>query len=81
MAYIRVVPPSAADGHLAEVYREVSGARGSVGNILQVHSLHPEVMLGHLRLYAELMFAASPLTRLERELMAVAVSSTNGCHY
>lgn len=81
MTYIPVIPPVDADTALADAYREVAGARGKVANILGVHSVHPAVMVAHLRLYAELMFGASELTRLERETMAVAVSAANHCHY
>ena len=35
-------------------------------------------MISHLRLYADWMFGPSELTRAEREMLAVAVSSTNG---
>lgn len=32
-------------------------------------------------LYRTIMFGPSPLTRLERELVATVVSEANGCHY
>ncbi|MCL6566358.1 MAG: hypothetical protein K6U09_08025 [Acidobacteriia bacterium] len=41
MAWIRVVPPAAATGELAELYARVGGTSGSVDNILTVHSLNP----------------------------------------
>ena len=50
-------------------------------NILQVHSVHSRVMKLHFELYKEVMHAKSPLTRVQREMVAVAVSSINGCHY
>ncbi len=50
-------------------------------HILQVHSVHSRVMRQHWELYRELMHAASPLTRVQREMVAVVVSSLNGCHY
>lgn len=81
MSFIRIVAPAEADGELARAYGEVTAGRGAVGNILAVHSVHPSVMVAHLRLYAELMFGASELTRLEREAMAVVVSGVNNCHY
>jgi len=81
MSFIRVVPPADADSSLSAAYGEVAGARGRVANILAVHSVHPEVMLRHLRLYQEIMFGESEITRLERETMAVAVSAANHCRY
>ena len=70
-----------ASSELAEAYERVAGERGTVSNILKVHSVSPRTMLAHLDLYKELMFGQSELTRSEREMIAVAVSATNGCHY
>jgi alkylhydroperoxidase family enzyme len=38
-------------------------------------------MRAHLGLYRTIMFGDSPLTRAEREVMAVTVSAVNDCHY
>lgn len=81
MAWIKVIDEEQADDALRKAYDEVSGARGNVANILKIHSLHPRVMTTHLALYRELMFGKSELTRIEREMIAVAVSVTNHCHY
>ncbi len=81
MAFIRMIERSEAKGELAEAYDRVTGARGVVANILKIHSLNPRAMLAHLRLYTDLMFGKSELTRVEREMVAVAVSVTNHCHY
>lgn len=50
-------------------------------NIIQIHAVHPAVMRRHWELYRELMHAPGPLSRRERELIAVRVSALNGCHY
>ena len=50
-------------------------------NILQIHRIHPLVMRLHYDLYRELMHSAGPLTRRQREAIAVRVSALNGCHY
>lgn len=50
-------------------------------NILQIHRIHPEVMGLHYELYLQLMHRAGPLSRVQREMVAVVVSSINGCHY
>ncbi len=81
MAWIRIVEPEGAAPALRDAYAVVAGRRGQVDNILRVHSLNPAVMISHLRLYADLMFGPSELTRAEREMLALAVSATNGCHY
>jgi alkylhydroperoxidase family enzyme len=38
-------------------------------------------MRAHVALYRTIMFGRSPLTRAEREAIAVAVSAANDCHY
>jgi alkylhydroperoxidase family enzyme len=60
--------------------KTASGA-GELANILASHSLNPEVLAAHVRLYRTIMFGDSPLTRTEREAVAVAVSAANDCHY
>lgn len=58
------------------------GAEGdALPHILASHSLNPEALRGHLALYRAVMFGASPLSRAEREAIAVAVSAANDCHY
>ena len=52
-----------------------------LANILASHSLNPEAVAAHVRLYRTIMFGDSPLTRTEREAIAVAVSAVNDCHY
>lgn len=81
MAFIKMIDPDAAAGELAEAYGRVTRARGTVGNILKIQSVAPRAMLAHLALYEELMFGRSELSRVEREMIAVAVSVTNHCHY
>jgi uncharacterized peroxidase-related enzyme len=81
MAWIKVIDEEQADDKLREAYDQVSNARGTVANILKIHSLHPKVMTSHLALYRELMFGPSELTRAEREMIAVSVSVANHCHY
>lgn len=79
-AWIRIVPPDAADGELREAYRSI-GARSGVSNILGVQSLHPAGLSAHDELYKTVMFGPSPLSRIEREAVAVAVSAANDCFY
>ena len=81
MAWIRMIWESEADGELADMYRRYREPSGRVDNILKIHSLNPPSLEGHFRLYAHLMRGPSGLTRIEREMIAVAVSKENECHY
>lgn len=72
MAFIRYVPPS----DLAQADRVPDP-----DNIIQIHAIHPAVMRQHYELYRQLMHHPGPLSRRERELLAVRVSALNQCHY
>lgn len=50
-------------------------------NIIQIHSVNSGVMKKHFDMYITLMHKHSPLSRIQREEIAVTVSSVNGCHY
>ncbi len=50
-------------------------------NILRVHGVHSRAMRLHYDLYRELMHGTGPVTRVQRETIAVVVSAINGCHY
>ena len=52
-----------------------------VANILASHSLNADAVDAHVRLYRTIMFGDSPLSRVEREALAVAVSAANDCFY
>lgn len=81
MAWIEVVGESEAKGELRDLYEEVRKRRGSVASVYKVHSLHPQAMEDHMELYLTLMYGRSPLTRAQREMIAVAVSAANRCPY
>ena len=50
-------------------------------HILRIHGVNPEAMRGHYDLYIRLMRGDGPLSRRQREMIAVVVSGINGCHY
>ena len=81
MSWIDEVEEAQAEGHLADIYKDLVEKRGKVSNILKVHSLNPEAMRNHLDLYMTLMFGKSGLSRAEREAIAVVVSAENDCAY
>lgn len=81
MAWIRTVDEEDVDGPLEALYRRIAGRTGSVDNILKIHGLSPPSLRAHLDLYRTLMFGDSPLSRRQRESIAVVVSAANDCHY
>ncbi|MCH2476160.1 MAG: carboxymuconolactone decarboxylase family protein [Gemmatimonadetes bacterium] len=81
MAHIPYVPYDEAEGLLAELYERFRDSDGMLDNIIRVHSLNPRSMKDHIELYSHLMRGPSPLSRIQREMVAVTVSAVNGCFY
>ncbi len=50
-------------------------------NILRIHGVHSRTIRLHYDLYRELMYARGPLSRIQREMIAVHVSALNKCRY
>jgi alkylhydroperoxidase family enzyme len=44
-------------------------------------SQNPRAMKASMGFYLAIMYGPSPLSRARREMLAVVVSATNGCHY
>ncbi len=81
MAQILTVDEADATGLLAELYRRLADRDGRVASILKVQSLSPGTLEVHYAFYRALMFGPGPLSRAQRELIAVAVSTANECRY
>lgn len=73
--------PDKIDKEPAEVIEKWYGKVLRPANIIGVSGCHPKAMDGHMTLYRALMFSQSPLSRSQREMIAVVVSGINGCHY
>lgn len=54
---------------------------GMVPNVLLAYVHNPRKLSGFIAFYNELMLGESPLTKLEREMVAVVVSCANHCYY
>jgi len=81
-AWIDIIPEEEAQGELKVLYeQEFDSERQGTDNILAVHSLNPPTLRAHADLYHTVMHAKSPLSRSEREMVAVVVSAINRCHY
>ena len=82
MPWIRTVAPEEAGGLLRQIYDAAIRRAGKVYNVVRLQSLRPKVLQASTRLYLELMHSPEgALTRGQREMIAVVVSATNGCHY
>ena len=81
MAWIDTINERDADRSLKDQYAKLKDSRSGVDNILKIHSLNPESLDAHVQLYKTIMYGKSPIRRVNREMIAVLVSSINQCHY
>ena len=70
-----------ATGKLADQFELARKRAGRVFNIIRVMSLNPYVLESMITSYLAIMKGRSPLDRAQREMLAMAVSRFNGCHY
>jgi alkylhydroperoxidase family enzyme len=81
MPWIRQVPISEATGFLKRQFDAATERAGRVWNIVQVMSLSPRTLQESMAFYGAVMHGRSPLSRVQRELLATVVSAELGCHY
>lgn len=81
MAWIRTVEEADAEGSLKQIYDAAIARAGKVFQILKVQSLNPEALEAGIAMYRAIMFGDSPLSRVQREMLATVVSRANRCHY
>lgn len=81
MPWIEQVPVSEATGLLKRLFDQAIERAGRVWHIVHIMSLNPRVLRASINFYAAIMFGKSPLSRVQRELLATVVSAELGCHY
>ena len=81
MPHVQVIPYDDAVGVVREEYDEAIRRAGRIWNIVSIQSQLPEVMRHSMRMYLSIMYGPSPLSRAQREMLAVVTSQTNDCHY
>jgi uncharacterized peroxidase-related enzyme len=81
MAIIKVIQEEEATGLLKDIYTDLIAKRGKLAEVHKILSLNPKTIISHMELYMDIMYGQSPLSRAQRELMAVVVSIANNCLY
>ena len=81
MPYIETIDYANAEGELKSIYDNLLETRGKLADVHMIQSLNPKSIVNHMDLYMTIMFGKSPLKRVQREMMAVVVSSSNNCDY
>jgi len=81
MPWIEQIPADEATGLLKKLFDGAVARAGRVWNIVHIMSQNPPVLRDSIRLYGSIMVGPSPLTRVQREMLAVVVSTESSCHY
>jgi len=76
-----VPEPATLDDDLQLVFQKCVDKLGMVPNVLATYSIRPQRLRNFMAMYNEIMFSESGLSKLEREMVAVVVSSANRCYY
>jgi len=66
---------------MAAYFRKCEEKLGFVPNVLKAYAFDMPKLEAFVAMYNDLMLAPSGLSKLEREMIAVAVSSVNRCYY
>jgi uncharacterized peroxidase-related enzyme len=73
--------PAKLSEAMAGVFDKCQDKLGFVPNVLKAYAFDNAKLEAFVAMYNDLMLAPSGLSKLEREMIAVAVSSVNRCYY
>jgi len=76
-----VPDPATLDADLQVIWKKCVEKLGFVPNVFSTYSLKPKRLRNFMAMYNEIMLSESGLSKLEREMIAVVVSSANRCYY
>jgi uncharacterized peroxidase-related enzyme len=74
-------PQAALDPDLQAYFDKCTAKLGLIPNVLQSYAFDQDKLRAFMAMYNDLMLAPSGLTKMEREMIAVAVSAENRCVY
>lgn len=82
MSWIKTISYGDSKGSLRTAYRRVVGPGGHIDNIMELHSLRPHTLDGHMRLYKNVLHhSANSLPKWWLETIGTYVSLLNRCEY
>ena len=81
ISLLGVPDPAGLDEDLRAIWAKCVEKLGFVPNVFSTYSLKPQRLRNFIAMYNEIMLAKSGLSKLEREMVAVVVSSANRCYY
>jgi len=74
------LPPEPLSPEMAAYFKKCEEKLGFVPNVLKAYAFDNAKLSAFVAMYNDLMLAPSGLSKLEREMIAVAVSSHNRCY-
>jgi len=75
------LPPAPLSADMAAYFAKCEEKLGFVPNVLKAYAFDMAKLSAFVAMYNDLMLAPSGLSKLEREMIAVAVSAHNRCYY
>ena len=83
MASIKLVSEDEAEGNVKVVYEDIKRELGIdfVPNLYKVMATNPGYLEANWNKVKAVMVTPGKIDRLTREIIAVAVSAVQGCHY
>lgn len=82
MSWIATISPEHAQGRLKVLYDRLAGPDGQVDHVLQIHSLRPHTLEGHMSLYKSVLHhPGNKLPKWFLEAIGTYVSHLNACSY
>jgi len=75
------LPPEPLSPEMVAYFEKCEEKLGFVPNVLKAYAFDNAKLSAFVAIYNDLMLAPSGLSKLEREMIAVAVSSYNRCYY
>ena len=81
MPHIRQLSYEESTGLLRRLFDAALERAGRIWHIVHVMSVNPRAMDASMGFYGAIMFGSSPLTRAQREMLAVVTSRTLDCFY
>jgi uncharacterized peroxidase-related enzyme len=81
MAYIRMVGPEEAEGHLKAIYETDRTEWGTVSPVTRMWSLRPDALEAYLAFKKTVFFGGTTLGRVREELLALVLSALTRCSF
>ena len=78
---LRIPPRKGLDADMRKYFDKCDEKLGFVPNVLKAYSFDQAKLRAFVNMYNDLMLGDSRLSKLEREMIAVVVSSHNKCFY